>query len=255
MTRPTTNIATWIERVKSLEQTLARRRRGDLLPAVGLLLRVLELGVGEDREAAINSLIVRVLAEVKGCIDDRSRTVSASLFVEMDAIVDGAEQAESDWATDVLADLGRADDAELLALTSAVKALETLSPRDELGTLREPLNRSGKGAGGAAARVLMKGELHPGLLADLIQLFAQNTETGLLLIDGTDARASIYFKEGVIVDTLCGEDTGEKGFFRSMHIREGRFSYQRGVEAETVRIFRTAQHLIMDTLRMMDEAS
>jgi hypothetical protein len=251
----TPTLATWTERVKSLEQTLARRRRGDLLPAVGLLLRVLEIVVAEEREAELNALIVRVLSEVKTCIDDRSRAVSSSLFVEMDALLEGAEQARDDWASDVLADLGSADDDQLEALSSAVKALEPMSPRDELGTLREPLNRSAAGGGGAAARVLMKGELHPGLLADLIQLFAQNTETGLLLIEGKGSRASIYFKDGVIVDTLCGEDIGEKGFFRSMHIREGRFSYQRGVEAETVRIFRTAQHLIMDTLRMMDEAS
>ena len=40
-----------------------------------------------------------------------------------------------------------------------------------------------------------------------------------------------------------------------MHIREGRFSYQRGVQAPEVRIYRSAQHLIMDTLRMIDEAS
>jgi hypothetical protein len=255
MTPTSTNLVTWTERVKTLEQSLARRRRGDLLPVVGLLLRVLEVGGDGDRTADVQSLMARVLAEVKGCLEHPERVVSSTLFAEMDGLLDGAEKAREAWASDLLADIGSAGDAELDALTSAVKALEPMAPRDELGTLREPLNRSGVGKGGAPARVLMKGELHPGLLADLIQLFAQNTETGLLLIDGAEARASIYFKDGVIVDTLCGDDSGEKGFFRSMHIREGRFSYQRGVEAENVRIFRSAQHLIMDTLRMMDEAS
>jgi hypothetical protein len=139
-----------------------------------------------------------------------------------------------------------------------------------LGTLREPIgvptrkagsdDADGKatapvGAAGAAARVLMKGELQPGLLADLIQLFSQNTETGRLVVEATDGEASVFFKDGRIVDASFSDDVGEKAFFRTMLVQRGRFSYQRGAEAAQVRIQRSAQHLIMDTLRLIDEAS
>ena len=70
-----------------------------------------------------------------------------------------------------------------------------------------------------------------------------------------DPTFRIEFKDGVVTDAECGEDTGERAFFSAMCIREGRFSYERGVEAQEVRIYRTAQHLIMDTLRLMDESS
>jgi len=249
------SLSTWTDRVRSLEGALARRGRTDLLPALGALLSVLAIDDAESKRDAMEGLVGRVLADVKACIADPKRSIATSLFAEMDDLVASAEAEEQSWATDLLAGLGSADDSQIEALASAVRALEPMAPRDELGTLREPLNRGPRAPGTAPARVLMKGELHPGLLADLIQLFAQNAETGLLLIDGGGTTASIFFKAGVITDAVCDADSGEKGFFRAMQIREGRFSYQRGVEAETVRIYRTAQHLIMDTLRMMDEAS
>jgi hypothetical protein len=248
-------LAVWTERVKSLEGALARRGRADLVPALDLLLRVLAVSEAEAHHDAIQSLVARVLTEVKVCISDPTCAVSASLFGEMDDLLAQEESDSKDWASDLLAGLGSADDSQLDALASAVRALEPMAPKDELGTLREPLNRAAQAAGAAPPRVLMKGELHPGLLADLIQLFAQNAETGLLLIEGGGTSAKIFFKTGVITDAICDGDLGEKGFFRAMQVREGRFSYQRGIEAETVRIYRTAQHLIMDTLRMMDEAS
>jgi hypothetical protein len=101
---------------------------------------------------------------------------------------------------------------------------------------------------------MMKGELQPGLLADLVQIFAQNQETGRLVIEGGDGiPAVVHFKKGRIADAECGGESGERGFFHAMLIQEGRFSYQRGVEVPEERIFRSAHHLIMDTLRLIDE--
>jgi hypothetical protein len=134
-------------------------------------------------------------------------------------------------------------------------------PTDDLGTLREPLLQRAGAAGapgapatdGPDARVLMKGELQPGLLSDIIQLFAQNSETGRLYIEGVDRVASIYLTDGAIVNAQCDDVEGERAFFEAMNISKGRFSYQRGVRATDIRINRTAQHLIMEALRLIDE--
>jgi hypothetical protein len=165
------------------------------------------------------------------------------------------------WMRRSLAD---ADDHELDAFAGLIRQSEAKRQEsatgkralDELGTLREPIPSATSGvAPTTAARVLMKGELQPGLVTDLLQLFAQNAETGRLVLEGKTTLASVFFREGRITDAECEEDGGEKAFFRAMLIRDGRFSYERGVETPTPRIFRSAQHLIMDTLRLIDEAS
>ncbi len=185
----------------------------------------------------------------------------------------GAAPVESDsdvdlawgdgWAEAAMSDLAAGDDHEVAALLSAMtvpqpKAANLGRPRDELGTLREPLvaaNGKSTSLENPDARVLMKGELQPGLLSDIIQLFAQNSETGRLYIEGGDKAASIYLIDGTIVNAVCGDLEAERGFFEAMNIHKGRFSYQRGVKTPDIRIFRTAQHLIMETLRLIDEQS
>jgi len=167
------------------------------------------------------------------------------------------------WAETAMSDLAAGDDDEVAALLLAMPAQQPPvpnpgRPRDELGTLREPLvaaNGKSTSLENPEARVLMKGELQPGLLSDIIQLFAQNSETGRLYIEGGDKAASIYLIDGTIVNAVCGELEAERGFFEAMNIHKGRFSYQRGVKTPDVRIFRTAQHLIMETLRLIDEQS
>ncbi|MEM6962864.1 MAG: DUF4388 domain-containing protein, partial [Myxococcota bacterium] len=93
------------------------------------------------------------------------------------------------------------DDTDYGALLATI---ESVAPppgvADELGTLTEASADKG-------ARVLMKGELHPGLLTDLVQLFGQNMETGCLRLSGDDA-AQVYFRQGQVSHALCGDSTG-----------------------------------------------
>lgn len=254
----TTTNETYGDRLLALEATLARRGRDDLLAPLRSLrasLAAISDATPPEARRALDDVARRTLGAIREAVSDPRRSIPLALLEDLERVALRIEADVTDgWADGVLVGLGDADDAELETLAAAVRSIARVAPKDDLGTLREPLNQKPAG-GGAPPRVLMKGELHPGLLADLIQLFAQNCETGSLLIEGKGASASVFFKNGMIVDAVCGEDTGEKGFFRAMHVREGRFSYQRGVEADEVRIYRTAQHLIMDTLRMIDEAS
>jgi len=163
-----------------------------------------------------------------------------------------ADPEVDEAASALLTGFASGDDDELSALLDTVGGPAASQPgeqraKDELGTLRED--------DGSEGRVFMKGELQPGLLSDLIQLFAQNRETGRLLIESPQGKASLFLTDGQIVDAECGGEVGEKGFYNLMQIREGRFSYQRGTPAQNVRIYRKTQHLIMDTLRLIDESA
>jgi hypothetical protein len=266
-----------------LEGALLRGGRDDLLPAVSAVGRL--LGVLTKSDAAATeldeamALVGRTLARVRQCVMDRGLVFDSALLGEVDAMCRRfAPRPEGSFASlvpvpepppmrgappqsgivdgealNLMATLADADDGDLDQLVESVGKIQKVAPTDALGTLREPIVGMRKPE--ASARVLMKGELHPGLLSDLMQLFAQNTETGRLVIEGGGTVANVYFAEGKIVDAECGKETGEKAFFLAMLVREGRFSYQRGVEAPAPRIFRSAQHLIMDTLRLMDEST
>jgi hypothetical protein len=264
-----TTLDIWERKTASLEPVLVRGGRADLLPALttirGLIIAL--SAAAEDGQSSM-PLLARAISELKGCVMDPRRHCDPLLYDEIERATREARAREmsraerASWADTLLSTFGNVDDTAFEKMLQSVTRLEAATPtatsrlRDELGTLREPLSDSKlQSASSNSARVLMKGELQPGLLADLIQLFSQNSETGRLVIEGSGALASIYFKNGKIVDAECGNETGEKAFFETMIIREGRFSYQRGVEGGETRIFRSAQHLIMETLRLIDESA
>ncbi len=186
-----------------------------------------------------------------------------------------SEQDRGAWADSILAGFGGAQDDELDSLLGNIQEARRVRAADDLGTLREPIARaadskkgedsrpSGPREPGSGARVLMKGEIHHGLLADLVQLFAQNAETGELVVESDILAAQIFFEGGRVVDassivrrldgTVEVASSGETSFFQAMRADRGRFSYQRGVAATERRIQRSAQSLIMEALRLMDE--
>jgi hypothetical protein len=241
---PLSSTPGWGDRIEALEAALSRSGMTRLLGPMGQI-RAYFASRGGVLDEEATRLLARALGEVRACVADAGRTFDPELLVRL----------EPEAARELFDSLLGADDSAIETLVAAVGEGAAPAPaskaRDELGTLREPLASQQPGA----ARVLMKGELQPGLLTDLIQLFSQNTETGSLFLEGKTSSASIFFKDGRIVDAACGEETGERAFFLAMLVREGRFSYQRGVEAPTPRIFRSAQHLIMDTLRLIDEST
>lgn len=262
----------WSVRVQHLEKALAAAKR-EALATIALppMKRAAE-ALREKRvpHSAITPALVAALQEIKACIVNAERAPQTHVFDELDQLLAPPDPfsavtapppppiltsvpappvpAELPVARDMLAALADGADDEVLSVLDNIEpdaAFEPPRAKDELGTLREPLG---------GARVLMKGELQHGLLPDLIQLFAQNRETGCLTITG-DLEAELFLQEGQIVDAVCAGEVGERAFYRLMQAKRGRFAYQRGVAAAEVRITRRTQHLIMDTLRLIDEES
>jgi hypothetical protein len=250
-----TRIDAWRDRVNTLARAIERVGRADLSVAFTPVDRL--MSIAAERPAAAEEAFAslsKLLLEIRAGVAERGRALDRRVLDEAQATIARLESARDEWASAVLDGLGSAADDDLGAFAESVSSMRRAPARDELGTLREPLASGRKSSPDVPGpRVLMKGELGPGLLADLVQLFAQNAETGLFVIETKDGPASIYFRAGAVIDAECGDDVGERAFFRVMAIRQGRFSYQRGIEAENDRIRRSAQHLIMESLRLMDE--
>ena len=269
----------WTQRIEQLERGLGVAQRESLaelaLPPMRRLVDA--LAQSKVTPAIASAALADALAEIKRCIVSPERAPDVAVFeklanitrplvapVETPSIAAGPTsppppqltrethmppRGEAPLALDMLAALADGSDDDLRSVIDSIEddAIPAAlpKPRDDLGTLREPLTNG---------RVLMKGELQAGFLTDLIQLFTQNRETGRVAITG-DAEGEIYLADGQVVDATAGDRVGEKAFYYLMQLSRGRFAYQRGAIATQVRIARRTQHLIMDTLRMIDEAS
>lgn len=260
----TLQIDTWIDRTRALEKVLEVHGRADLAPVV---LAVREALVDAKHERIGREITLSVVAsavkELRACVIEPARKPSAEVLASLEQLrtsheSNGAPQATSHPTTPAPGDMGAVETMLSSLGNLADDSLDGLVARlqisadvkDELGTMRGPLLQGMKDA-----RVLMKGELHPGLLTDLIQLFAQNSETGRLVLqeEKTKRIASIYFQSGQIVDSTVEDLVGEDAFLRAMAVREGLFSYQRGITSETTRITRSTRHLIFEALKVFDE--
>ena len=259
----------WLERLERLERALVQRGRENLAIVAITPLRQL-MGRASSGEATLEpamDLIGKAFVELKDCVVQIDKLPNLALFDEITRLArpktlppppPEGETIRDSFVQTTDADLERLLDA--VGGSTAKKSSTRAKARDDLGTLREPY--SNESAAGVAAtepadggRVLMKGELHPQLVTDLIQLFSQNGETGMLYVESQGKKASAYFNAGAIVDAECGELSGEPAFFELMMMRDGRFSYQRGVSSTFTRIHRRTQHLLMETLRRIDETA
>jgi len=240
----------WSRNLDALGALLRRSGREDLLTrCLEPMRRCLDANPHPDE--SLKRLLREAVQELKSCITEPDRDPRIDIFEAIDAHATAPE--------DLLGLFAHAPDDELEGVLAAIDweaDAAHATVKDELGTLREPLLGAGA-ADGDQARVLMKGELQPGLLSDLIQLFAQNQETGRLLIEDKRSRrsGSLYFLDGHLANAICDGAEAERGFYNVMKIGRGRFYYQRGVKVAEVKIEQATQHLILDTLRLIDEAS
>lgn len=191
------------------------------------------------------NLLGQGIREIGACMHDPLRRPDPALLARLTPRVEVID-ARAEVEAELLGALLSADDTEVEAALDVWGA--SLVVDDGLGTLSEPLKRAA-----SSGRVLMKGELEPGLLGDLIQLFAQNKETGRLVVDGPGGEGCADFRQGAIVDAAFGSLQGEPAFIELVAVTRGRFFWQRGIEPRRQTIERSTAHLLMDALRMLDE--
>lgn len=257
-TTGTTTLDTWIERTHSVEQVLEKTGRADLTVLVITVREILIDAKHDPRERdATLALVARVLREVRACVVEPDRTPSADILAALERLREPPRAPapttpapfDPRAAEEMLSGLGHLEDGSLNGLLAALDVAPA-KPADGLGTMRGVRVDSG-----AEHRVLMKGELHPGLLTDLIQLFAQNMETGRLALQDRETQkiASLFFRDGQIVDAVMDDRVGEDAFLLAVGIREGLFTYQRGVAGSATRITRPTRHLVFEALKVLDE--
>lgn len=99
-----------------------------------------------------------------------------------------------------------------------------------------------------------KGTVSDFQLPDIIQLNCLGRLTSALIINHEGEEGIIYFKNGEIVHAETRDEEGEKAFYQMMAWRGGDFSVKRLMRPPKETIFKSWQNLLLEGLRLADEA-
>lgn len=92
-------------------------------------------------------------------------------------------------------------------------------------------------------------------IVTLIQMMEQNQKTGLLTVTNDRTEAILYFHEGQIIDAVLGSHGGETAVYQLIGWEEGHFEFEQQSIDMKPRIKSTTAHIILEGLRLLDEAA
>jgi predicted regulator of Ras-like GTPase activity (Roadblock/LC7/MglB family) len=90
-------------------------------------------------------------------------------------------------------------------------------------------------------------------LSDVIQINSHNRFSGCIAIESTGGNALLFFRDGEIIHAEQGGRTGEEAFYDILEWPPGRFRLQPNVTTTRSTIQKSAQHLLLDAHRVLDE--
>lgn len=109
-------------------------------------------------------------------------------------------------------------------------------------------------AGAARGRAAgVSGSLKDMSLPDVVQILANGRKGGRLHLAGGAKRGEIHFADGQIHDARCGTLTGEEAFYALLKLTDGTFSLDPSFVAPKRVIHASAEGLLLEGMRRMDE--
>jgi response regulator RpfG family c-di-GMP phosphodiesterase len=113
--------------------------------------------------------------------------------------------------------------------------------------------RAAEAAPAAAGGV--SGSLSEMDLPDLVQVLSQGRKTGALKIQSSTGNGEIHFDEGRLVNVVYKDREGEEAFYEMLHIKDGRFQVDAAFKPERQTIQLSAESLLLEGMRRLDEAN
>ncbi len=116
--------------------------------------------------------------------------------------------------------------------------------------VREQKRRKAKSQGSKG----LTGSLEQLGLPDLLQVLSQSRRTGRLIITAEEETGIIFLEDGHVFDASLNEIQGEHAVYRLLAWEKGEFSLDPSIRPEKRVIHKSLDGLILDGLRMIDEA-
>lgn len=127
-------------------------------------------------------------------------------------------------------------------------------PRWDVEGIAKRVHALGHSVPVAAAGGDFRGDLKQVSAADLLQLLGANRRSGTLSIATPSGAGEVRLGEGEVLDAVYRRVDGEKALIRLLGESEGSFAFVGGSAPTLRRIERSAQALLMDGMRQLDEA-
>lgn len=90
-------------------------------------------------------------------------------------------------------------------------------------------------------------------LTDVIQINHHNRFSGCIAIESTSGNALLFFRDGEIIHAEQGNRSGEEALYDVLQWPPGKFRLQPNVTTTRSTIQKSAQHLLLDAHRILDE--
>ncbi len=90
-------------------------------------------------------------------------------------------------------------------------------------------------------------------LVDLVQTLMLGRKSGALRVLSDGREATVWFRDGRVIDCELGQAQGERAFHRLLELQEGEFGIDFGPVERDGRIDGSTQSLLMEGMRRLDE--
>ena len=101
----------------------------------------------------------------------------------------------------------------------------------------------------------VSGSLKEMSLPDLVQILSHGRKSGQLKLTMGNHRGEIHFVTGEIYNALFDKQRGQEAFFQMLKFKDGNFVLNPEFKAESREIEMTAEMLLLEGMRLLDEDS
>ena len=130
--------------------------------------------------------------------------------------------------------------------------LEELVAHVENIITREAIRQEGKKI---KSRRGIAGDLRDLSLPDLVQTLVIGMKTAAISLTSDKLQGKVWFESGAPKHAVAGELEGEQAFYEMVRWQSGEFIIEHGIKAKRVTLDHDATFLLMEALRLVDEAS
>src|SRR5262249_32745030 len=110
-----------------------------------------------------------------------------------------------------------------------------------------------EGMEGRTSRASFSGNLSEMGLVDLLSTIDLGRKSGVLDVEAAGGKATIFFRDGRVVDARCGRYAGAAAVYRMLVWNEGQFEIRFGNSTIEDVIDLSTQGLLMEGMRRLDE--
>jgi DNA-binding response OmpR family regulator len=97
------------------------------------------------------------------------------------------------------------------------------------------------------------GDLEKISIGEVVQTIALTKKNGRLVVKNANRHGEIYFHDGVVMYAEVDRKKGEEAVYRLLSWKNGQFKFDVGAEARTKNVQKTAEGLLMEGMRRLDE--